>query len=169
MNKLEMILNDETMEKRFLNKIEKTDNCWLWSGNYSNNGYGQIKTKKYGGKRLSISSSRYALFLKTKELKDGYFACHTCDNKKCVNPDHLFWGTPSDNQVDCSSKFRRKSQIVRSYSECVKVINDLSKTKNYYEIGIVAQNYGISLNTAKAVKYKTAWAWVHKKMEELCV
>jgi N-formylglutamate amidohydrolase len=168
MNKIDKLKQDLNMQARFEKQIEKNGDCWLWRGSLSNNGYGQIKTKRYGGKKLSISASRYALYLKTKELPEDKFACHTCDNKRCVNPDHLFWGTASENQIDCSSKIRRKNQIYSSYEQAVEIIKELKETKTYEEIAVIAKKHGISTNTAKSVKYKTAWVWVHKKMDEEC-
>lgn len=57
------------------------------------------------GKR-NLYASRVAFSLFKGELKKGLYVCHTCDNVSCVNPDHLWLGTPKQNKVDSVKKGR---------------------------------------------------------------
>lgn len=50
--------------------------------------------------------NRYVYKIYYGEIPDGLFVCHTCDNPKCINPEHLFLGTPKDNMQDMSKKGR---------------------------------------------------------------
>jgi hypothetical protein len=77
---------------RFMDKIEKTNNCWNWTGSV-NDGYGQFWYKK----RVSAHRFSYELFKET--IPQGLQLDHLCRNRKCVNPEHLEAVTTQINTV----------------------------------------------------------------------
>lgn len=79
------------------------DECWAWLGNTSSNGYGSIKLNY-----KTLSAHRVSYQLHRGPIPEAVFVCHTCDNKKCVNPSHLFLGTAQDNNTDMHNKGRQR-------------------------------------------------------------
>lgn len=89
--------------KRFWDKVQKTDGCWNWKAGIRSlkTGYGCFK---YKGK--VIDTHRFVWFLTYGEIPKGKLIYHTCDNRLCVNPTHLFLGSYRDNLLDAIKKKR---------------------------------------------------------------
>lgn len=108
---------------RFWEKVTKTDDCWLWTG-------AGVRYGSFRGPDKTTTAHRFSYELHHGPIENGAYVCHTCDNPKCVNPDHLFLGTQSDNLKDMTDKGRRWSKIDE---EDVRIIRYL------YERGVTYQ------------------------------
>lgn len=102
-------LHDE-VAMRFWANVDKTPGhgpdgaCWLWTGTKSGKGYGGFY---YAGK--TQRAHRVSLWLSGSIAPSGRnCAMHACDNRMCVNPDHLSWGTVTDNNRDMRNKGRMR-------------------------------------------------------------
>ena len=93
------------LETRLMNHSvpEPMTGCWLWTG--SGQARGKIKINK---KYVLAPRASYAHF--KGPIEGGKLVCHTCDNPWCINPDHLYLGTNSDNQKD---RYRRTKRFNR--------------------------------------------------------
>jgi hypothetical protein len=92
------------VEARFSSRLDKSGSCWLWTGGVSGSGYGETTC----GPKPQIPTHRLSWILYRGDIPEGLQVLHKCDVKICVNPDHLFLGTQTDNMQDCVKKGRHR-------------------------------------------------------------
>lgn len=96
-----------TIEERFWSKVEvKTeDECWIWKG-AKVRGYGHLRAKKKGVWSM-VRAHRLSFELHFRHPGKEH-VCHKCDNPLCVNPNHLYLGSPATNMQDKMLKGRHR-------------------------------------------------------------
>lgn len=94
----------ETLERRFRERftVGAPDECWLWQGKKLPTGYGMIRITR----EKQAYAHRLAYELNHGPIPKGLFICHACDVPGCVNPAHLWAGTPKENTHDMIRKGR---------------------------------------------------------------
>lgn len=95
----------EPIDQRFHNSYRVDDGgCWLWTKGRAGGRYGQLRLPDGS----ALPAHRLSYELHKGPIPKGMLVCHTCDVMACVNPDHLWLGTNSDNIRDCVAKGRHR-------------------------------------------------------------
>lgn len=143
---------------RFWSYVEKSDGCWLWTGATDDKGYGVITI--CNGRQRVVKTHRIAYELAYGVSLGAMFACHTCDNPRCVRPDHIFSGTAADNNADKKSKGRLRTgerhQFAKLTQQQVDEIRARYK-RNIVGAGTLAREYGVSRYTVFDIVKNRGW------------
>jgi len=93
----------EFLKENFNKNVVKLDGCWKWLKRIFHTGYASVNI----GKRKTILAHRASWIIHKGAIPDNLFVLHSCDNRSCTNPEHLFLGTQLDNVRDMDNKGRR--------------------------------------------------------------
>jgi hypothetical protein len=122
--------------ERFFQKVDKSGSvdfpgCWIWTGGKTSKNYGSFK---YYQDRSAIGAHVSSHLFHIGEVPNGMRVCHRCDNPPCVNPEHLFLGSNSDNMKDMVAKDRHGSSS-RKQTHC-------RKGHSFEEFGVHERKWG---------------------------
>jgi len=160
----------KTLEERFWSKVNKQSGtygadgkfateCWEWTGALMTQGYGHLRIDGRNKK-----AHRILFALNGIELKPENCVLHKCDNRLCVNPDHLEIGTLRDNIRDTYNKGRNKGAIgAANYntklneSAVIEIRHAVALGATHKEM---ADKFGVSRTTVSHVVRRNIWQHV---------
>jgi hypothetical protein len=138
--------------------IDQETGCWEWNGSrHVRDGYGQIAGSRETG---PLKSHRVAYELAHGPIPAGMHVCHSCDNPPCVNPAHLFAGTPRENQADMTIKGRGKHMVMAGEASPSSRLNwgAVQEIRASQEsLSVLARRYGVSRMAISHVKNGKTW------------
>lgn len=130
---------------RFLEKAKKMESgCHEWQARVNRGGYGMFS---YDQKNIPAHRASYLLF--NGQIPPGACVLHRCDNRKCVNPEHLFIGTQKDNISDMDLKQRRGTKSALTYTDVEEIKKLLSER---YSQETIAKKFNIHQGTISRIK-----------------
>ena len=155
-----------TLADRFWSKVAKgtPDACWEWQASLDTRGYGNFGVPKNDGTGRYIMQRAHRV---AWELTNGpllgsvQHLCHTCDNRKCVNPAHLFIGNPTTNMADCVAKGRLNDRKGENNPRA-KVTDDVVRAIRAEALPLskLMQKYGLPQTTLSDIRRGHTWKHV---------
>lgn len=143
--------------------VDKSGQCWLWTGAPFANGYGGFRLGGRAGR--TAYAHRLAWELTNGPIPDGVEVCHSCDVRACVNPAHLFLGTHAENMRDMADKGRSNTPNANGEAHPRARLNatDVAAIRARYAAGGVLQRelateYGVAQVHISRVVRGLSWS-----------
>jgi hypothetical protein len=146
--------------ERFQTKVEMIPGfeCHIWTGAITKNGYGKFSDKGTNW----ILAHREAFKQRYGEIPKGLYACHKCDNRLCVNPDHLFLGSAKDNAIDRDKKNRRTPLKGEAHGRSKLTKEQVVEIRKLHNDGVSAwslgKTYGVHHTTIRDIVKRNNWS-----------
>lgn len=143
----------KSVEERLLGKIDKRgDNeCWPWLGGTVPKGYGTVKVPNGATWKSSYAHREMLKIFKGIPTTPNAQALHSCDNPNCCNPNHLNWGTESNNRKEARDRLHNQGNQKLTPDQVITIRAD---SRIYKEI---ANEYSVHLDTISRIKTNRSW------------
>ena len=158
------------LAQRFWSKVRVTDGCWEWGAGKMATGYGAIGL---GPRGYGVGNAhRVSYMLANGAIPNGVLVLHGCDNRGCVNPDHLYLGDYSRNLRDAYERGGRARRPKGETHHRAKVTEaDVRDIRHRYAGGQVTQaalgiEYGIGCDQVSRIVNRHVWAHVKSTKKE---
>jgi hypothetical protein len=142
------------LETRFWHNVNKTADCWEWTGKLDSHGYGYIMREG----KMSLAHRIAWLFGHGCVPPRTVCVLHHCDNRKCVNPAHLFLGSRGDNNKDRARK-GRSNPIRGKAHRWARITEEQARAiKNAFgTCAEISRVYGVSANHVHSIRKGLRW------------
>ncbi|QGH73687.1 hypothetical protein [Klebsiella phage 175003] len=144
-------LNPEALREKITSNVKLEGDCWIWQKSFGSHGYGNIGTG--GGRNETVHRVSHEVF--NGEIPKGLLVLHSCDNRKCCNPEHLRAGTSRENRADAVAR-SGITKITQSDADAIR-----SDTRSQR---VIAKDYGISQKVVYNIKRGAAWLATAQKV-----
>jgi hypothetical protein len=152
------------MEKditRFLSKVNKTETCWLWTAGKT----GGTRVDPYGYFWFNgsmVRAHRFSWLIHNGDFDQNQYVLHKCDIPACVNPEHLFLGSGSDNVKDAYDKgrmYRKGESSGRAVLDDQKVMEIRAKyAEGKYSKTELGKQFGVNYMTITYIVNGKSWS-----------
>jgi DNA-binding XRE family transcriptional regulator len=107
-----------------------------------------------------VAAHRVAYEVYRGPIPDGMHVCHKCDNRICVNPDHLFLGTHAENMADMSKKNRQARGADNGSAKLTEIDVRAIRAENSKSQSELGKDYGVSQSYISKIKRRESWKHV---------
>jgi len=149
----------KSLEDAFFKYVTPTDlqDCWEWQGFINHQGYG-----KFGFGGMHFLSHRASWLIHHGKIELGKSVLHKCDNRRCVNPHHLFIGSRADNNHDMYSKGRQRHLVGKECHAAKLTEADVLEIRRLYVPYIMgtqrlANRFGVSKQQIQHIIHRKHW------------